>query len=76
MLDSGKDKKGKDLDEEFEKLIKQLNSMSLKDPEYAMVYFKAYQINPLIKELVPTPMEQCRTTALLAQGQECFNNQE
>ena len=48
-------------DDEFEQLIKQLNSMSIKDPEYATVYFKAYRIDPIIRELVPTPNERRRS---------------
>lgn len=57
-----KDKEKKENDKEFEELIKQLNSMSLKDPSYATVYFKAYRIDPIIKDLVPTPNEQRRAS--------------
>ena len=47
--------------DEFEELIEKLGSLSLKDPEYAKVYYKAYQINPIIMKLVPTPTEQRRS---------------
>lgn len=57
-----KDKEKKENDKEFEELIKQLNSMSLKDPSYATVYLKAYRIDPIIKDLVPTPNEQRRAS--------------
>lgn len=49
-------------EDEFEQLIKQLNNMLLKDPTYALVYYKAYRLDPIIKELVPTPNEQRRST--------------
>lgn len=45
-------------DQEFEQLIKQLNNMSVNDSDYASVYFKAYKINPIIRELVLTPNQQ------------------
>ena len=47
-------------EDDFEHLISRLSKMSIQDPEYATVYFKAYRIDPIIKELVPTPSEQRR----------------
>ena len=64
------DSKSKASDKEFEDLIQQLNSMSLKDPSYATVYYKAYRINPIIKELVPTPSEQRRASTPPARSRD------
>lgn len=65
-----KEKEQKESEKEFEELIKQLNSMSLKDPDYATVYFKAYRIDPVIKDLVPTPNEQRRSSTPPARNRE------
>ncbi|KAI0734990.1 hypothetical protein BC629DRAFT_1600777 [Irpex lacteus] len=56
--------------DEFEDLIEQLGRMSLKDPEYAKVYFKAYRIDPIIKDLVPTPNEQRRAQTPPPRGRD------
>ena len=49
-------------EDELEQLISKLGNMSINNPSYASVYFKAYRIDPIIKELLPTPSEQRRAS--------------
>lgn len=44
--------------EEMEDLINQMNKMSVTDSSYSILYFRAYQISPIITELVPRPLER------------------
>ncbi|KIP02100.1 hypothetical protein PHLGIDRAFT_16775 [Phlebiopsis gigantea 11061_1 CR5-6] len=54
----------KDNQQEVEDLIQQLGRMSVDDPSYAMMYFRACSKNPLVKDIIPSPVVQQRSTAL------------
>lgn len=45
-------------DKEVEELITQMNKLSVNDPSYSILYFRAYQLNPIITDLVPKPIER------------------
>ncbi|KAK7681970.1 hypothetical protein QCA50_014933 [Cerrena zonata] len=47
-------------DKEVEEIIGKLNRMSLDDPAYAIQYFWAYQLNPIIANIVPKPIERSK----------------
>ncbi|KAK7680157.1 hypothetical protein QCA50_016666 [Cerrena zonata] len=48
-------------DQEVEEIIGKLNHMSLEDPAYAINYFRAYQLNPIIADIVRKPIKCVRT---------------
>ena len=48
--------------DEVEDLIKQLGKLSIDDPAYAVLYFRAVTKNPLVKDIVPSPSMQRRST--------------
>lgn len=50
----------KDSDKEVEDIIGRLNRMSIDDPTYAIHYFRAYQLNPIIADLVPKPIDRIK----------------
>jgi hypothetical protein len=47
--------------EEVEKIISKLNTMSVTDPSYAFVYFKAVKLDPDISKVVGAPASQAAT---------------
>ena len=55
-------------DKELEELVDQLSRMSVDDTRYAVIYFKAYTINPAIKEIIPTPKEQRESSSRTHHG--------
>ena len=48
-------------DAEVEELIRRMENMSLDDPSYATAYFRAVSMNPIVKDIVPSPKERRRT---------------
>ena len=54
-LSSTQPAKSKNSSKEVEDIIGKLNRMSIDDPAYAIQYFRAYQLNPIIAEIVPKP---------------------
>ena len=51
-----KSSQGKDAGSEVEELITQLNRMSISDPAYATTYFRACRLDPLVQQIVPSPL--------------------
>ena len=49
-------------DREVEDIIGKLNRMSLDDPAYAIHYFRAYQLNPIIADIVQKPIDRTRNS--------------
>ena len=49
-------------DPDIEELIKQLEKMQVDDPAYAVIYFRAVNRNPLVKECVAPPVDRRRST--------------
>ena len=43
-------------DREVEDLIDQLNRMSINDPSYSTTYFRAVRLDPLVQQIVPSPL--------------------
>jgi len=52
---------------EMETLIKKMGSISLGDPEYALLFYRATRIDPYIKDIIAAPMRQGERT-LHSQG--------
>ncbi|KAG1723336.1 hypothetical protein EDB19DRAFT_1834640 [Suillus lakei] len=44
--------------DEMEGLIKQMSSISLEDPDYALLYYRATRMDPSIKDLVAAPAKK------------------
>ncbi|CAL1712335.1 unnamed protein product [Somion occarium] len=63
----------KEKDSEVEELINQLNKMSLEDPAYAISYFRACRLDPLVADIVPKPNERHQRINAQPSGQ-FFNN--
>ncbi|KAG2035120.1 hypothetical protein BDR03DRAFT_1012813 [Suillus americanus] len=49
--------------DEIESLIKQLNSMSLDDPQYALLYYRVTRLDPRVMKIVSPPPQRNSTGA-------------
>jgi hypothetical protein len=47
---------------EMETLIKKMGSISLEDPEYALLFYRTTRIDPYIKDIIAAPMRQGERT--------------
>ncbi|KAG2748114.1 hypothetical protein P692DRAFT_20735359, partial [Suillus brevipes Sb2] len=48
--------------DEMEGLIKKMNAISLEDPDYALLYYRATKMDPAIKDLVAAPIRKGDST--------------
>ena len=54
--DQAKKKPSSSVDDEVEELINKLNRMSVNDPAYAGMYFRACRLSPLVQQIIPSPV--------------------
>lgn len=47
----------KQYDQKIESLIMQIGKLLVNNPSYSIHYFRAYQVDPIITDLVPKPMD-------------------
>ncbi|KAK7692990.1 hypothetical protein QCA50_004632 [Cerrena zonata] len=47
-------------DEEMENLIAQMGRMSLTDPSYAILYYRAFRLNPVVADIMTRPVDRPR----------------
>ena len=50
-------------DKEVEDLINKLNRMSINDPAYPLLYFRACRLSPLVQQIIPSPLSAGPKTA-------------
>ncbi|KAG2335946.1 hypothetical protein BDR05DRAFT_953707 [Suillus weaverae] len=61
--------------DEIESLIKQLNSMSLDDPQYALLYYRVTQLDPRVMKIVsPPPQRNIQEHLLIHQSPEMLGD--
>jgi hypothetical protein len=58
----------------MEELIKKMSSISLEDPDYALLYYRATRIDPSIKDLVAAPAKKRDTNIVYSQGKVSTTN--
>ncbi|KAF7789824.1 hypothetical protein EIP86_000770, partial [Pleurotus ostreatoroseus] len=68
-------KKGSKADEDVEEMIEQLNKMSIDDPSYGTLYYRACLANPLVRDIVPSPVTGRRRSGSMTRHSQDFERE-